>query len=98
MMCIGCAQVYVRSSDTPGDHPCGGMPSKRIDGSDVYDEGISYKVWKISDILETVLHFFNKYFLASSAFVFCFFSIYSSHGSRGREWSLKQWMSIIGVL
>ncbi len=23
---------------------------KRIDGSDVYDEGISYKVWKISDI------------------------------------------------
>ena len=23
---------------------------KRIDGSDVYDEGISYKVWKIGDI------------------------------------------------
>ena len=23
---------------------------KRIDGSDVYDEGISYKVWKISEI------------------------------------------------
>lgn len=23
---------------------------KRIDGSDVYDEGVSYKVWKISDI------------------------------------------------
>lgn len=23
---------------------------KRIDGSDVFDEGISYKVWKISDI------------------------------------------------
>lgn len=23
---------------------------KRVDGSDVYDEGISYKVWKISDI------------------------------------------------
>ena len=23
---------------------------KRIDGSDVYDEGISYKVWKITEI------------------------------------------------
>nr|MDE6348123.1 VUT family protein [Bacteroides sp.] len=23
---------------------------KRIDGSDVYDEGISYKVWRIGDI------------------------------------------------
>ena len=23
---------------------------KRIDGSDVYDEGISYKVWKLGDI------------------------------------------------
>lgn len=43
------AEVHVRGIDTACDYPCG-KAIKRIDGSDVYDEGISYKVWKIGDI------------------------------------------------
>lgn len=44
-----CTEIHVR-----GDNTAGAIrvvkAIKRIDGSDVYDEGISYKVWKISEI------------------------------------------------